>query len=44
MALENKILIDKNGLTSPAMNQKNPYIEIIDGNKKYLLNKDGIKR
>ncbi len=44
MSLENTILIDPKGLTSPAMNQKNPYIELIDGTNSYLLTSKGIKR
>ncbi|MFA3783246.1 hypothetical protein ABRY23_09310 [Melioribacteraceae bacterium 4301-Me] len=44
MKLENQILINQAGLKSPAMNQRNSYIEIIDGEKTYMLNNKGIVR
>ncbi|MEG8989686.1 hypothetical protein VJY32_07900 [Ignavibacteria bacterium 4148-Me] len=45
MKLINKIKISETEpLTSPAFNQKSPNIELIDGNKKYLLNHKGIVR
>lgn len=44
LKLENKIQVTQEGLQSPAFNQKNPYIELIDGQNKYLLNNKGIAR
>ncbi|MCX7797646.1 MAG: hypothetical protein N2249_03375 [Melioribacter sp.] len=45
MKLIKKILISENEpLHHPAFNQKAPYIELIDGSKKYLLNHKGIVR
>lgn len=44
LSLQNKIVIsDTTGIASPAFNQRTPYIELIDGNNKYLLTSDGIK-
>jgi hypothetical protein len=40
-----KILIsEEKGLLNPAFNQKSPYIELIDGKTKYLLQNKGIVR
>ena len=45
MKLENKITISEtNPLTSPAFNQKNPNIELLDGQEKYLINYKGMVR
>lgn len=45
MKLFKKILISETEpLIQPAFNQKSPYIELIDGQKKYLLNHNGIVR
>ena len=43
--LYEKILISEDkGLSNPAFNQKSPYIELIDGKNKYLLQHKGIVR
>jgi hypothetical protein len=43
--MESKISIsDSVVLSAPAFNQKQPNIELIDGTKKYMLNKNGIVR
>lgn len=42
LILDEKILIDELRLTDPAFNQRNPYIELLDGENKYRLLKDGI--
>lgn len=45
MKLETIIEIPESGtLTKPAFNQRSPYIELLNGNNKYLLSKDGIAR
>jgi len=45
MKLENKIVISETEkLESPVFNQKSPNIELIDGSKKFLLDKKGIVR
>lgn len=45
MKLENNITISEtNSLISPAFNQKNPNIELIDGQEKYIINNKGIVR
>ncbi len=45
MKLVNKINISETQpLLNPAFNQKSPYIELIDGSKKYLLNHKGLVR
>ena len=45
MKLDNTISISENQpLSSPVLNQKSPYIELIDGSTKYLLNNKGIVR
>lgn len=44
MELEKKILVNEKGLNSPAFNQKTPYIELLDGQNKYLLNNKGLVR
>lgn len=42
--LNEKILIDEKGLSTPVMNQRPPYIELINGANKYLLNNEGLKK
>lgn len=37
MEMESKILISENGLNNPAFNQRDPYVELIDGNESYKL-------
>ncbi len=44
MQLEETFLISETGLQSPVMNQKSPNIELIDGDKIYILNNNGIVR
>lgn len=44
MQLEETYLISETGLVSPVMNQKSPNIELIDGDKIYILNNKGIVR
>lgn len=43
LEMEKKILVNENGLTKPVFNQRNPLIELIDGQDKYLLTKKGIE-
>jgi hypothetical protein len=44
LVLKKKILVSKQGLASPAFNQRAPYIELIDGNEKPVyLNAEGIR-
>ena len=43
LKLKNKILVAQNGLIEPALNQRMPYIQVVDGtNPAILLTKDGI--
>jgi len=42
LKLENKILINEQGLQSPVFNQRNTHIELIDGAKTYELTSKGI--
>ncbi len=44
MSLIEKFLVNESGLKTPVMNQKNPNIELIDGNNIYILNNKGIVR
>jgi hypothetical protein len=44
LTLDNKILISETGLSRPAFNQRQPYIELISGDTKLLLSNDGIKK
>ena len=39
-----KFLLNKDGLNAPFMNQRAPYIEVVDGNNKFLLNNEGLKK
>lgn len=43
LKMENKILISETGLFSPVMNQRSPYIELLDGNEKYMLKHNGVE-
>ena len=43
MVLENKIFISEFGLQNPAFNQRDPYIELIDGTYKMNLSFKGIE-
>ncbi|MDZ7764344.1 MAG: hypothetical protein U5K00_07935 [Melioribacteraceae bacterium] len=40
----NKIFIAKEGLQNPALNQRTPNVELLDGEKKYILNSKGTVR
>lgn len=40
---ENKIFISEFGLQSPAFNQRNPYIELVDGTNKMNLTHKGVE-
>lgn len=42
--LENTIFISEFGLVNPVMNQRPPYIELVDGQVTLYLSKDGIER
>jgi len=42
LVLENKILVDANGLENPALNQREAFVELISGEIKLFLTKDGI--
>ncbi|MFO7526364.1 MAG: hypothetical protein R6W68_13015 [Ignavibacteriaceae bacterium] len=44
LEMESKILIDESGLEKPVFNQRSPFIELIDGTKKYYLTKSEIER
>ena len=44
LVLENKIQVSETGLKNPALNQREPYVELIDGTEKLLLTNDGIYR
>ena len=43
LKLENKIFISEFGLQTPAFNQRNPYIELVDGTNKMNLTYKGIE-
>lgn len=44
LSLEKAILVSKDGLSSPAFNQRAPYVELLNGkDKPIMLTKDGIK-
>jgi hypothetical protein len=43
LVLENKIFISEFGLKDPAFNQRSPYIELLDGDYKINLTRDGIE-
>jgi hypothetical protein len=42
LVLENKIPVSETGLENPALNQREPYVELIDGSNKLLLTIEGI--
>ncbi len=42
LTLEDKILITETGIQDPAFNQRQPFIELLAGDKKFLLTNDGI--
>jgi len=45
LSLEKAIPVSTTGLTSPAFNQRSPYVELLNGNEKpMMLTKDGIKQ
>jgi len=44
LKLEQKILVSPSGLDSPAFNQRAPFIELLDGDKKINLTSKGIQR
>jgi hypothetical protein len=44
MALRNRIFISEFGIDNPALNQRSPYIELIDGGKSLYLTNNGIDR
>lgn len=39
-----KVLVDKNGLTNPAFNQRNPVIQLVDGANTYTLTQKGLQK
>jgi hypothetical protein len=43
MVMNTKIFISEFGLNNPALNQRNPYIELVDGNYKMNLTNKGIE-
>jgi len=43
MVQTNKIFISEFGLQAPAFNQRNPYIELVDGSNKMNLSNQGIE-
>jgi hypothetical protein len=43
MVLNNKIFISEFGLQTPAFNQRNPYIELVDESNKMNLTSKGIE-
>ena len=44
MVLNSKIFISENGIEAPALNQRAPFIELIDGGKSLFLTNNGIDR
>ncbi len=44
MVLDNKIFISESGVENPALNQREPYVELIDDNKSLYLTNTGIDR
>ena len=44
MVLENKIFISEFGVENPALNQRVPYVELIDGDRSLYLTNTGIDR
>jgi len=43
LVLEKKIFISEFGLKQPALNQRSPYIELLDGDNKMNLTSDGVE-
>lgn len=41
--LKEKILVNENGLKNPYFNQRNPYVELVDGEFKVYLSSEGIQ-
>jgi len=44
MVLDSKIFISEFGVKNPALNQREPYVELIDGDKSLFLTNTGIDR
>ena len=44
MVLDNKIFISESGMENPALNQREPYVELIDDDKSLYLTNTGIDR
>lgn len=42
--LYDKFQLSEAGLKAPVMNQRPPFVELIDGANKYLLNNEGLKK
>jgi hypothetical protein len=43
MKLYKQVMVSQGGLQRPAFNQRNPRIQLIDGDSRmYMLNKDGL--
>lgn len=42
LRLDNKILISETGIENPAFNQRSPFIELVNGDKKTNLTNEGI--
>lgn len=42
LQLKEKVLVNENGLNNPFLNQRNPYIELVDGDFKIYLTSEGI--
>jgi len=42
LELKEKVLVSENGLNNPFFNQRNPYIELVDGDYKIYLTSEGI--
>jgi len=42
--LANKVFVTKEGLSKPALNQREPYIEVLDGENKYIIGTKGTAR
>jgi len=44
LVLENKIFISELGIEKPALNQRKPFVELLDGGKSLYLTNEGIDR
>ncbi|WP_290665039.1 hypothetical protein [Ignavibacterium sp.] len=42
LELKEKVFVSENGLNNPFFNQRNPYIELVDGDFKIFLTSEGI--